>query len=188
MFKNHKIILASGSPRRQKFLAELNIPFEVRLIDVDESFPANLTAAAITDYIAIKKASAYDLTQNELLIASDTIVWLDNQAIGKPENYDDAFQILKRLSNKTHTVFTSVCFKTIQKIDIINDKTEVTFGNLTDEMIHYYLENFKPMDKAGAYGIQEWIGAVGVIKIDGSYNNIVGFPTQKVFEYLSNLD
>jgi septum formation protein len=187
MFKNHKIILASGSPRRQKFLSDMNIPFEVRLKEVDENYPEILTADAITDYIAIQKANAYDLAENELLITSDTIVWLENEAIGKPENYNDAFQILKRLSNKTHTVFTSVCFKTFDNLHTINDKTDVTFGDLSDEMIHYYLENFKPFDKAGAYGIQEWIGAVGVIKIEGSYNNIVGFPTQKVYEYLMEL-
>lgn len=188
-FKNHQIILASGSPRRQNFLSEMIENFEIRLKDTEEVYPKELIGLEITDYLAVLKANAFEneLQENDILITSDTIVWFENQAIGKPKDYNDAFYILKKLSNNTHTVFTSVCFKTTKNTSVINDTTAVTFAALSDEMIHHYLENFKPFDKAGAYGIQEWIGAVAVTKIDGSYNNIVGFPTQKVFEFLKNL-
>lgn len=180
----YKIILATGSPRRQKFFKEFGLQFEIQIMDIDESYPDDLKAEKITEHIAIQKANAYTIAKNELLITSDTIVWFEDQAIGKPKDYDDAFQILKRLSNNTHTVFTSVCFATHTNKHLITDKTQVTFSTLTDEMITYYLDHFKPFDKAGAYGIQEWIGTVGITTIDGNYNNIVGFPTQKVFEYL----
>jgi septum formation protein len=185
-FKNRNIILASGSPRRQKFMSEMIENFEIRLKNTDEVYPPELVGVEITDFLSLLKANAFEneLLQNDILITSDTIVWFENQAIGKPKDYDDAFQILKKLSNNTHQVFSSVCFKTTKTAAIINDATEVSFAELTDEMIHFYLENFKPFDKAGAYGIQEWIGSVGVIKIEGSYNNIVGFPTQKVNDFL----
>jgi septum formation protein len=187
MFKGYKIILASGSPRRQQFFKDLDIDFEIRLKEIDEVFPDTLKGLEITDYLAELKAKAFDgeMQPNEMIVTSDTLVWLNNKALGKPKDYDDAFQILKLLSNQTHEVITSVCFKTIAKTDIINEITKVTFNELSDEAIRYYLDNYKPFDKAGAYGIQEWIGLVGISKIEGSYTNVVGLPTEKVYKYLT---
>jgi len=186
--KGYNIILASGSPRRQQFFKDMHLDFEVRLKEVDEIFPDDLKASEITDFLAVLKANAFqeELKPTDILVTSDTIVWHNGKALGKPKDYDDAFYILKSLSNSTHEVFTSVCFKTKDKIDIINETTKVTFSILSDEAIAYYLENFKPYDKAGAYGIQEWIGLVGISKIEGSYSNVVGLPVQKVYEYFAN--
>lgn len=186
--KNIKIILASGSPRRQEFFRNLDLDFEIRLKEIEEIFPETLQSLEITDYLAQLKAAAFDgeLLDNELLITSDTLVWLNGKALGKPTKYDDAFQMLQELSNQTHEVITSVCFKTKYKTEIINDTTKVTFGELSDESIKYYLDNYKPFDKAGSYGIQEWIGLVGIVNIDGSYTNVVGLPTEKVYRYLLN--
>ena len=187
-FQNTKIILASGSPRRQQFLKELDLNFEIRLKEIEEIYPETLQSLEITDYLAKLKAEAFDgeLLENELLITSDTLVWLNGKALGKPVNYENAFQMLQELSHKTHEVITSVCFKTKDKIELINDTTKVTFGDLSDESIKYYLDNYKPFDKAGSYGIQEWIGLVGIVNIEGSYTNVVGFPTEKVYRYLLN--
>lgn len=188
--KKYKLILASGSPRRQQFFKDLDLDFEIRLKEIEEIFPPELEASAITNYLAELKASAFDgeLKQNEILITSDTIVWHKNKALGKPKDTQDAFDILKSLSNATHEVITSVCFKTIETTNTIFEVTKVTFNELSDEAINYYIENYKPFDKAGAYGIQEWIGFVGVIKIEGSYANVMGMPTDKVYEYLSKLE
>lgn len=191
MHKDYKIILASGSPRRQQFFKEMDLSrkfeIEIRLKEIEEIYPENLKAEEITNYLAELKAKAFDgeLAEKEILITSDTIVWLDGKALGKPKDYDDAFQILKSLSNKTHQVITSVCFKTINKTETIYDVTKVTFTTLTDEAIRYYLDNYKPFDKAGAYGIQDWIGLIGISKIEGSYTNVVGLPTEKVYQYLT---
>lgn len=184
--KDTKIILASGSPRRQQFFKEFGFEFEVRLKEIEEIYPERLQHLEITDYLAKLKASAFDneLEDNELLITSDTLVWHNNQALGKPKDYEDAFQMLKSLANATHEVIGSVCFKTKFKTEVINDVTKVTFGELLDEAIHFYLENFKPFDKAGSYGIQDWIGLIGISKIEGSYTNVVGLPTEKVYQYL----
>ena len=186
--KNYNIILASGSPRRQQFFKDMHLDFEVRLKDVEEIYPNHLKASEITDFLAVLKADAFEdtLKENDILVTSDTIVWHNGKALGKPKDYDDAFQILRALSNSTHEVFTSVCIKTNVKTEILNDVTKVTFSEISDEAIAYYLENFKPYDKAGAYGIQEWIGIVGISKIEGSYSNVVGLPVQKVYEYFSN--
>ncbi len=187
--KQYKIILASGSPRRQQFFKDLDLDFEVRLKEVDEVYPSNLTEEDITDYLAVLKSDAFegDLLENDILITSDTIVWHQNKALGKPKNYDDAFQMLQSLSNCTHKVITSVCFKTNTKTDVISETTSVTFHPLTDEQIAYYLEEYRPFDKAGSYGIQEWIGYIGVARIEGSYPNVMGMPTDKVFHYLNQL-
>lgn len=187
--ENIKLILASGSPRRQEFFKNLDLVFEIRLKEIPEIFPETLQRLEITDYLAQLKAAAFDgeLLDNELLITSDTLVWLSGKALGKPVNYDDAFQMLQTLSNQTHEVITSVCFKTNSKSDIINDVTKVTFGCLSDESIRYYLDHYKPFDKAGSYGIQEWIGLIGITNIEGSYTNVVGLPTEKVYQYLLNL-
>lgn len=186
MPNKYKIILASGSPRRQQFFKDLDLDFEIRLKEIDEIFPENLKAEEITNYLAELKAKAFDgeIAENEILITSDTLVWLNDKALGKPKDYQDAFQILKSLSNETHEVITSVCFKTPKKTKTIFDVTKVTFTELSDEAILYYLDNYKPFDKAGAYGIQEWIGLIGISKIEGSYTNVVGLPTEKVYKYL----
>jgi len=187
--QKYKLILASGSPRRQQFFKDLDLDFEIRLKDIEEIFPIELKAEEITNYLALLKSSAFEgeLNENEILITSDTIVWYNNKALGKPKNADDAFDILKSLSNATHEVITSVCFKTNTESTIMHEVTKVTFNELSDEAIRYYIENYKPFDKAGAYGIQEWIGFIGVSKIEGSYANVMGMPTDKVYEYLSNL-
>jgi septum formation protein len=193
MLKNklqkYKLILASGSPRRQQFFKDLDLDFEIRLKEIEEVYPQELKASAITDYLAELKASAFEgeLQPNEILITSDTIVWHNDRALGKPKDPQDAFQILKSLSNTTHDVITSVCFKSVSETTVLNELTKVTFNELSDEAIYYYLENYKPYDKAGAYGIQEWIGFIGVSKIEGSYANVMGMPTDKVYEYLSKL-
>ena len=187
-FKNHKIILASGSPRRQQFFKDLDLDFAIRIREIDEVYPESLKAESITNYLAELKSRAFndDIAENEIVITSDTLVWLNNAAIGKPKNYDEAFEILKSLSNATHEVFTSVCFLTKNSRNIIFDVTKVTFRELNNDQIHYYLENYKPFDKAGAYGIQEWIGLIGITKIDGSYSNVVGLPTEKVYAFLND--
>ena len=187
--KEYKIILASGSPRRQQFFKDLDLDFEIRLKEIEEIYPPELKAHEITDYLAVLKASAFEneLAKNEILVTSDTIVWHQGKALGKPKDKKNAFEILKSLSNATHEVITSVCFKTSEKMDVFHDITKVTFNNLSDEAIAYYLENYKPYDKAGSYGIQEWIGFIGVSRIEGSYANVMGMPTDKVFDYFSKL-
>ena len=193
MLKNklqkYKLILASGSPRRQQFFKDLDLDFEIRLKEIEEIYPPELKAEEITNYLAELKASAFEgeLNSNEILVTSDTIVWHNNKALGKPKDADDAFEILKSLSNATHEVITSVCFKTNTTSTVMHEVTKVTFKTLSDDVIQFYIENYKPFDKAGAYGIQEWIGFVGVSRIEGSYANVMGMPTDKVYEYLTNL-
>lgn len=184
--KHYNIILASGSPRRQKFLKELDIDFEIRLKDVEEIYPDHLKAEEITDFLAELKAVALTdtLSDNDILITSDTIVWHKDKALGKPTDKEDAFEMLKSLSGNTHDVITSVCIKNSLKSVTFNETTKVTFNTLTDEEINYYLENYRPYDKAGAYGIQEWIGLVAIAKIEGSYVNVVGLPVDKVYQHL----
>jgi len=187
-FKNHKIILASGSPRRQQFLKELDINFEIRLKEIEEIYPDHLQAEEITDFLAKLKASAFenDLQDNEVLITSDTIVWLENKALGKPNGASHAVKMLTEMSGKTHKVITSVCIKTRKKELVFHEETLVTFASLTLEEIEYYLNNYQPFDKAGSYGIQEWIGLVAIEKIEGSYANVVGLPTHKLYKELMN--
>ena len=188
-FKNHKIILASGSPRRQQFLKELDIDFEIRLKEIEEIYPDHLQAEEITDFLAKLKANAFEneLKDYEILITSDTIVWLKNQALGKPTDASHALKMLTEMSGKTHEVITSVCIKTNQKEIVFHDKTSVSFASLTSQEIEYYLKNYKPFDKAGSYGIQEWIGLVAIEKIEGSYANVVGLPTHKLYSELLKL-
>ncbi len=181
----YSIILASGSPRRQKFLRDLEIDFTIKLREIEEIYPANLKGVEITDYLAELKSSSYDdLKKNEILITSDTIVWLENKAIGKPKDRNDAIKILMQLSGKKHEVMTSICLKTIDSIKIVNDITQVYFKVLTQEEVEYYVDNFKPYDKAGAYGIQDWIGYIGVEKIEGSFFNVMGLPVHKLYTEL----
>ncbi|PRZ20640.1 Maf-like protein [Flavobacterium granuli] len=187
--KQYQLILASGSPRRQQFFKDLNLDFEIRLKEIEEIYPPELKAAEITNFLAELKANAFEgeLQENEILITSDTIVWHNEKALGKPKDRQDAFEILKSLSNSTHDVITSVCFKTITNTKLLCETTKVTFNALSDDEILYYIDNYKPFDKAGAYGIQEWIGFIAVSKIEGSYANVMGLPVDKVYEYLSTL-
>jgi septum formation protein len=187
--QNYKIILASGSPRRQQFFRELGLDFEIKTKNVDEIYPENLQGVEITNYLAELKAKSFDdeIKGNDIVITSDTIVWFENKALEKPVDNNDAFEMLKKLAGNTHEVITSVCFKTTTKLDLINCVTKVTFNELSDEEILFYIDRFKPLDKAGAYGIQEWIGLIGISRIEGSYTNVVGMPTEMVFNYLKKL-
>lgn len=184
--KKYNIILASGSPRRQQFFKDLDLDFEIRLKEVDEIYSDALKAEEITNYLAELKANEFlgELSDNDILVTSDTIVWHENKALGKPKDYNDAFQMLQSLSGKTHEVITSVCIKTKAKTDTFFEVTKVTFNELSGEAITYYLDNYKPFDKAGSYGIQEWIGLVAISRIDGSYANVVGLPVDKVYQHL----
>lgn len=182
------IILASGSPRRQQFFKEMDLHYTIRLKEIEEIYPEHLQAEEITNFLAELKASAFenDLKENDVLVTSDTIVWLNGKALGKPKDYDDAFKMMQQLANQTHEVITSVCLKSIDKTDVFHCVTKVTFANLSDEAIRYYLDNYQPFDKAGSYGIQDWIGLVGISKIEGSYTNVVGLPTEMLFQKLMN--
>lgn len=184
--KNYHIILASGSPRRQEFFKGLGIDFEVRLKPIKEDYPSRLRHFEISDYLAQLKSLQFEneLQTNDILITSDTIVWHNNKALGKPGTEQEAFEMLKSMSNQTHEVITSVCFKTIQSEKIFNNTTKVTFKEFSDEEIWYYVHHFNPMDKAGAYGIQEWIGQIGVTNIEGSYFNVMGLPVHLVYDTL----
>jgi septum formation protein len=183
---NKKIILASGSPRRQQYCKELGLDFSIQLKEIEEIYPDDLTHHQITDFLAELKANAFEneIAENEILITSDTIVWHENKALGKPKNYDDAFQMITSMAGKTHEVITSVCIKTASKSEVFHSITKVTFVNLTKEEIDYYITNYKPYDKAGSYGIQEWIGLIGISKIEGSYPNVVGLPVDKLYAKL----
>ncbi len=188
--QDYKIILASGSPRRQSLLKDLDIDFTVKLKSIEEVYPDTLKASEITDYLAELKSKPYlnELNFNEILITSDTIVWLNNGALGKPKNYDEAFKMLSSLSNTHHEVITSVCISTGSgKKTIINDTVKVFFKQLKEEEIDYYIKEYKPFDKAGAYGIQEWIGKIGIDRIEGSYFTVMGFPVHKLYKELEKL-
>ena len=148
----------------------------------------SLVYLEITNFLAELKANAFEneLDENDVLVTSDTIVWLQGKALGKPKDYDDAFKMLQQLANQTHEVITSVCLKSIDKTEVFHCVTKVTFSNLSDEAIRYYLDNYQPFDKAGSYGIQDWIGLIGISKIEGSYTNVVGLPTEMLFQKLMN--
>jgi len=186
--KEFHLILASGSPRRQQFFKDLDLDFEIRLKEIEEVYPNHLKAEEITNFLAQLKANAFEgeLKAKDILITSDTIVWHQNQCLGKPKDYEDAFQMLQSLSNATHEVITSVCFKTVDKTETFFEVTKVTFQTLSAEEIRYYLDHYKPFDKAGSYAIQEWIGYVGISKIEGSYTNVVGMPMHGVYEKLNS--
>ena len=183
------LILSSNSPRRKELLAGLDIPFEVRVIeDIDESYPDTLPTGEIAEYIAQKKAAAYDVGNDEVLITADTIVVLDDQILGKPADAEEAKQMLRSLSGKTHHVITGVCLKSRDQQHHFSVISEVTFKTLAEEEIRYYVENYKPFDKAGAYGIQEWIGYIGVTGLSGSYFNVMGLPVQRIYEELKKFN
>ena len=185
--KEYKIILASNSPRRKELLGGLGIEYEVKTMpDIDESYPVGLGCEEIPMYIARAKANAYlpMINNNELIITADTIVWLNGLVMGKPKNETEACDMLRRLSGHTHQVVTGVCITTRNKQKCFATVTDVTFANLSEEEIKHYVTQYKPMDKAGAYGIQEWIGFVGVQSISGSYFNVVGLPIQRLYSEL----
>ena len=184
--KNHKVILASGSPRRQEFFKELGLDFEIRLKPIKEEYPEKLRHFEISDYLAQLKSIPFEdeLKDTDILITSDTIVWHDEMALGKPRDENEAFQMIKSMSAQTHEVITSVCFKTTASQKTVSAISKVTFKEFTDEEIWYYIKNYNPLDKAGAYGIQEWIGQIGVTKIEGSYFNVMGLPVHLVYQTL----
>ena len=185
--KKYKVILASNSPRRKELLTGLGVDYEVRTLpDVDESYPDTLQGADIPLYIAKEKADAYrDMLQpGELMITADTIVWLDGKVLGKPKDREDALCMLRAMSGRTHEVFTGVCITTTEWQRSFAAQTEVRFAELSEEEITYYVDKFQPMDKAGAYGVQEWIGFIGVENISGSYYNIMGLPVQRLYKEL----
>lgn len=186
---NYNIILASSSPRRQQFFKDLNIDFEIRLKEVEEIYPKELKGKEITDFLANLKSIPFnnELTDNDLLITSDTIVWFNNKALGKPKNQKEAFNMLKEMSGNTHQVITSVSIKNKKFQKIINDTTTVEFDELLNEEINYYINTCQPFDKAGGYGIQEWIGKIGIKKIEGSYFNVMGLPVHKLYKALINM-
>jgi len=179
--------LGSQSPRRRELMKGLDIPFRTVSIDADESYPSNLTAGDIPLYISRAKAAAYlpQLQDNELLITADTIVWLDGQMLGKPKDEQEAKQMLRQLSGNTHQVYTAVTFTTTDESHSLVDCTDVTFRKLTEEEIDYYVQTYHPLDKAGAYGVQEYIGYIGVTHMSGSYFNVMGFPIERVYEFLA---
>ncbi|MEK6616231.1 MAG: Maf family nucleotide pyrophosphatase [Bacteroidota bacterium] len=193
--EKYNIILASKSPRRQFLLKELGLNFKVRTKEVDESFPKKLKGSQIALYLCKKKADAFkdELQPNDLLITADTIVWIDNQALNKPADYNEAVKMLKLLSGKMHTVYTGVCLASpllpspqgeelaVRRFVV---STKVYFKKLTDKEIDFYVSNYKPYDKAGAYGAQEWMGYIGVEKIIGSYFNVMGLPVKELYEEL----
>lgn len=187
--EGYKIILASGSPRRQQFFQDLKIPFEVRLKEVDEIYPYHLKGHEISDYLAELKAFPQkpELVENEILITSDTVVWHNNESLAKATDGNEAYDMLRKLSGGWHEVITSVCFTTSKKQTIVNHITKVKFKDLSDAEIWFYIENYKPFDKAGAYGIQEWIGLIAIEEIKGSYTNVVGLPTQLVYDTLTGI-
>lgn len=183
--KNHNLILASGSPRRQDFFKELGLDFTIDIKPVDEIFPEELEGPEITDHLARLKASAFsNLKAQDILVTSDTIVWFNGVALNKPEDRDEAYAMISALSGSTHEVITSVAFTTATAQTVINDTTKVIFKDLTEEEIDYYIDNFQPYDKAGGYGIQEWFGYIAVTSIEGSYFNVMGMPLHKVYETL----
>ena len=186
----YQIILASNSPSRKELMSGLGVDYVVRTLpDVDESYPADLAGAAIPEYISRKKADAYRsiMQPGELLITADTIVWLDGKVLGKPEGREGAVEMLRSLSGKSHQVFTGVCLTTTEWQKSFTAASDVEFDVLSEEEIRYYVDKYQPMDKAGAYGVQEWIGYIGVKSISGSFYNIMGLPIQKLYGELKKL-
>lgn len=189
--KKYQITLASNSPRRKELLSGLNLDYEVKILpDIDETYPDTLKGEDIPLYIARKKAEAYKsiMSKNELIITADTIVYTDGEVLGKPKDEADARRMLHALSGRSHQVITGVCITTSGFQRSFASVTEVTFDTLTDEEVDFYISTYNPMDKAGAYGIQEWIGFIGVSKLNGSYFNVMGLPVQRLYRELKNID
>jgi len=187
--KAYTLILGSGSPRRKMFLEEMGLDFVVRPKSVDEVYPEHLQGHEISDYLAELKAVPFktELNENEIVLTSDTVVWYNGASLAKASTKEEAFSMLRTLSGDWHQVITSVCFTTKTNQKTVNETTEVKFMDFTDEEINFYIENCHPFDKAGAYGIQEWIGMVGISEIRGSYTNVVGLPTHLVYKTLMDM-
>ena len=183
---NYKLILGSQSPRRQQLLQELGLSYTVRVISTDETYPPGLDAHEIAEYLAREKGKAHlvSLAQDELVITADTTVVLDQQVLNKPTDLPDAVRMLQQLSGQAHQVITGVCFTTTEGQKSFSDHTTVYFAKLTSEEIDHYVEKYRPLDKAGGYAIQEWIGMVGITRIEGSYFNVVGLPVEKCYRVL----
>lgn len=189
--KKYQITLASNSPRRKELLSGLNLDYKVKILpDIDETYPDTLKGEDIPLYIARKKAEAYKsiMSKNELIITADTIVYTDGEVLGKPKDEADARRMLHALSGRSHQVITGVCITTSRFQRSFASVTEVTFDTLTDKEVDFYISTYSPMDKAGAYGIQEWIGFIGVSKLNGSYFNVMGLPVQRLYRELKNID
>jgi len=182
----YKLILASQSPRRKALLKGLDLTFEVRLIpNLDESFPASMNGAEVPVFLAQKKAEAYALTDNEILITADTVVLLDNEVLNKPTDIEHARELVGKLSGRKHEVVTGVCLRSINKQYSFSASSLVYFATLSKEEIDFYIEKYKPLDKAGAYGVQEWIGYAAIERIEGSYFNVMGLPVQQLYKELA---
>lgn len=193
--ENHHLILASRSPRRQQLLREAGLKFDVVIKEYCEDWPQKLSGKEIAEFLSRKKAQMFgneDISDNDIIITADTIVWCDGRVLDKPSGYDDAFEILRAISGKTHEVITGVSFISRNSLHTFSETTRVTFDKLSDEDIEYYIKNYKPFDKAGAYGIQEWIGIIGNINIEGSYFNVMGLPVNRLLkelkEFISNIN
>lgn len=187
--KSYNIILASKSPRRQELLKGIGVPFSIITKDIDESFSANISPYDVAPYLSVKKAKAFEeneLPENYMVITADTVVVVDDEILGKPKDAEEARQMLRLISGKRHSVITGVSIRTKDKIKTFSAMSKVSFDTLGEEEIDYYVNNFKPFDKAGAYGIQEWIGYIGVSSVEGSYFNVMGLPTQKLYKMLKN--
>ena len=183
--KNNNLILASKSPRRQQFLKDLNLDFVIKLKEVEEIYSKELKGKQITNFLAKLKAKAFNnLDDKDILVTSDTIVWFKNKPLEKPKNRVEAIEMLQKLSNKKHKVYTSICLKSNEKEVVFSDTTTVYIKKLSNEEINYYVTNFNPFDKAGSYGIQEWFGYIAVKKIKGSFFNVMGFPVHKFYKEL----
>jgi len=179
----YKLILGSKSPRRHELLKGLGLNFEIRPKDVDESFPVAYKEHEIPEYLALKKAEAFtgELGKDEVVITSDTVVWLGDRVFNKPESREEAIEMISTLSGRSHEVITGVCILNATKHIVFHDRTKVFFGEISQPEIAWYVDKYKPFDKAGAYGIQEWIGYMGIEKIEGSFYNVMGFPTRKFY-------
>jgi septum formation protein len=188
--KNYNVLLASGSKRRHKLLNQLGVEFKIVNQEIEESFSNELKCSEITDYLAKKKSSLLikSLKKNDLLITSDTIVWHKNRALGKPKNRDEAFEMIKSLENSSHEVITSICISTIKSQVIVNEKTLVFFDNIDKNDLLYYTKTSDVLDRAGSYGIQDYIGHIGIKKIQGSYSNVLGFPTNLFVNTINSMN
>lgn len=188
--QHYKIVLASNSPRRRELLSGLNLEYTVRVLpDIDESYPDTLKGEEIPMYISREKAEAYrnSMAEDELIITADTVVCINEKVLGKPQTLEEAKEMLRELSGKTHLVITGVCLMTRHLQRTFSATTQVTFDVLTEDEIEFYVEKFRPLDKAGAYGVQEWIGFVGVSRLEGSYFNVMGLPVQRLYQELKKL-
>lgn len=188
VYNKYKLVLASVSPRRQQLMRDAGFEFEIRLKDIEETYPEGLAAEEVPGYLARLKAGAFreELEDGELLVTADTVVCLEGRILGKPADESDAVRMLRELSGKRHTVVTGVCLTTRERQHVFSSLTDVYFKSLSEEEIAYYVERYRPLDKAGAYGIQEWIGYIGIERIEGSFYNVMGLPVQRLYEALKS--